>query len=41
MKPLDPAVMSAVAVAVVGLSACVVPTDRARRVDPVIVPRDQ
>jgi predicted permease len=43
VKPLDPLVMSAVIVtlAVVGLSACVLPARRATRVDPVMVLREQ
>jgi predicted permease len=43
VKPLDPAVMSAVifTLAVVGLAACVVPARRATRVDPVTVLREQ
>ncbi|MGA3205526.1 MAG: ABC transporter permease [Bryobacteraceae bacterium] len=43
VKPLDPAVMSAVilTLATVGLAACVVPARRATRVDPVTVLREQ
>ena len=43
VKPLDPAVMSAVilTLAVVGLAACVMPALRATRVDPVTVLREQ
>jgi predicted permease len=43
VKPLDPAVMSAVilTLAMVGLAACVVPARRATRVDPVTVLREQ
>ena len=43
VKPLDPAVMSAVIVtlAAVGLAACVGPARRATRVDPVTVLREQ
>ncbi len=43
VKPLDPAVMSAVilTLALVGLAACVVPARRATRVDPVTVLREQ
>jgi len=43
VKPLDPLVMSAVIVtlAVVGLSACVLPARRATRVDPAMVLREQ
>lgn len=43
VKPLDPLVMSAVIVtlALVGLTACVLPARRATRVDPVMVLREQ
>jgi putative ABC transport system permease protein len=43
VKPLDPAVMSAVVLtlAIVGMAACTLPARRATRVDPAIVLRDQ
>jgi putative ABC transport system permease protein len=43
VKPLDPVVMSAVilTLAVVGLTACVLPARRATRVDPATVLREQ
>ena len=43
VKPLDPAVMSAVilTLAAVGLAACFGPARRATRVDPVTVLREQ
>jgi ABC-type antimicrobial peptide transport system permease subunit len=43
VKPLDPAVMSAVilTLSVIGLAACILPARRATRVDPVTVLREQ